>query len=627
MAANAATGSFNITTAAATNTVTVSGLGFTPVAVIFWWSGRTDSTDASGGATAIEGVGFAVSTTDRRCVCGWSEDAQGTSNSANYQSEAACIIEIDDGGLVGAADVSAFNSGEFVVVIDTQFTTDLRVSYLALGGEINSAETGSFVVASAGNLDVATTDVPECVLFIATRQATATEAGGVHNQVTLMGAATGPSNEFTTSVFDRDARTTTIAYGYTYGAECCSSARPTGLGEPESRCEFTDFAPVSGNGFSVEVLEAANDRAYYFLALAGGDYHVGDFVTATDTSNFSQTGVGFEPVAVMFASNCKAEDAQDVTGAETKHSLGAATSATERTAQAFSSQNGLATSEVFTAIEHDELYVRPDLADGVEGLMDLVSMDSDGFTTVMDDADPGAAFVGFIAFGPAAAAGESVTPVAQTALWAIQAPAVTLGAVSHTPVTQTALWAIQAPLTSNTVTPPAQTAVFAVQAPVVTTGAVSHTPAVQTAQWSIQAPTITAGAISVTPVSQSAAWTITAPSVTRGGLTVTPAVQSAAWSIQNPAVTEGGLSVVPVVQSAAWSIQSPVITVGGVSVTPVAQTAEWAVHAIQAVEGFTGAVTGTATMTAAHTGEIDIDPGHQGITTIGGAVVGTATVD
>jgi hypothetical protein len=110
----------------------------------------------------------------------------------------------------------------------------------------------------------------------------------------------------------------------------------------------------------------------------------------------------------MFISHGQAESTSDTIQNEDRLSIGAFSSLTARGAQGILDENGVTDSEVTTAIEFDEVYVNVSTASAIDGLMDVKSIDADGFTMVMDDADPAAAFVWYAAFGPAAAAGGTI---------------------------------------------------------------------------------------------------------------------------------------------------------------------------------------------------------------------------
>lgn len=88
-------------------------------------------------------------------------------------------------------------------------------------------------------------------------------------------------------------------------------------------------------------------------------------------------------------------------------SVGAASSPSNRGCLGYSDENGLTTTEITTGVEFDEVYMSFDLADGIEALMDLKSIESTGFTCVMDDVETLlAADVHWISVGPAAVPGQ-----------------------------------------------------------------------------------------------------------------------------------------------------------------------------------------------------------------------------
>jgi hypothetical protein len=403
-------GSFNVTTSAATTEVEVTDVGFTPTALLFWWNGRTEATDSSGGANIRGGFGVATSSTERFNVDTSLDDGQTATNQNTVSSHRStyCIVLNDNvnnprEGAMDFVDFSPSTGTGFTLVIDIAFGTDLRVNYIAVDDP--SVKAGTFTP-TTGTGTESFTGVgfqPECLIFMQTHMS------GTDNQTSPNGAGfnigftTGPANEACVSVVHRDG---TGAHRYAYGGECFAQLDRNG--PPDNRYELSSF---DSDGFTLNKLEGTNAWPIVYLALAGGaGYHVGSLTTATNTTNFSETGVGGTPEGVIFISHCTAEDTQDTEVDHMVFTMGAATSASESIATAISSDNAgaIGTSEVFTAIDFDAVYVRPDLADGVEGVMDLVSMDSDGFTVVMDDADPDAAFVAYLALGVTAAASGSI---------------------------------------------------------------------------------------------------------------------------------------------------------------------------------------------------------------------------
>ena len=86
MGYDAYVGSFNLdSTVTAGNDQSVTGVGFQPTIVMFWWSGSTATIDALSGGTYNVGFGAAISSSSRFCVMGCSEDGQGTSDA--YRSQ------------------------------------------------------------------------------------------------------------------------------------------------------------------------------------------------------------------------------------------------------------------------------------------------------------------------------------------------------------------------------------------------------------------------------------------------------------------------------------------------------------------------------------------------------------
>src|SRR5262245_36073591 len=126
---------FNIGTGAAASTVVRTGYGFQPKACIYFWSGRTESTDAGGRLDLKPGIGVACSATDRRCVVTQSDDAAGTMATDRRHDNAQCIEALTIAGATeGLADLQSFDTDGQTLIIDTQFTTNLHVHCLAFGG-------------------------------------------------------------------------------------------------------------------------------------------------------------------------------------------------------------------------------------------------------------------------------------------------------------------------------------------------------------------------------------------------------------------------------------------------------------------------------------------------------------
>ena len=390
--ASYARGEINVTTAAATNTVSETGVGFTPTWILFYWNGRTAATDGEGGATAIAGVGMTSGTANRFALSIFDNDGQATTDTGVRQNVAACIIECATGGAAGGEmDLQSFDADGFTLVIDSQFTNDLRVGYIC-GNDAN-AFVGTWTPAGTGSQsETGVGFQPEMVLGTATRLNVETTTG-TSNAIFTLGAYDG-TNQWTvaTGASDGDATTATGRYGNGDDFTFIFNTAVTAVNAT------TAMTSLDSDGFTATITTLAHNIGY--LCLAGGEYAVGDRLTATNTTAFTESGLSFRPKLTLFASHGTTESAADTPSTDAAVlSIGAAMTDTSRHAMAYSSDGGVGTSEVYTANQTEACYVHPDLADGSDGLMDFVSNQARSWTAVMDDADTTGSFLGYVSFG------------------------------------------------------------------------------------------------------------------------------------------------------------------------------------------------------------------------------------
>jgi hypothetical protein len=127
-----AVGAFNQPTS--TGNQSVSGLGFSPKAELFFSAGRAASTSVTAHARSM--IGAAVSSSNRRTYAATSENGVNPSNTARDVSEALCLTAISDGGTptrLAAADFVSQDSDGFTVNWTTADATARQNFYLAFG--------------------------------------------------------------------------------------------------------------------------------------------------------------------------------------------------------------------------------------------------------------------------------------------------------------------------------------------------------------------------------------------------------------------------------------------------------------------------------------------------------------
>lgn len=286
----------------------------------------------------------------------------------------------------------------FTLIVDDAMPVDLRVHFLALGTPITNVASIQFQIpASPGDQDITSLSFqPDFLLFFSNGETTVPpDASG--NARFMVGAATGASNQGVLLTYASNGEATMDTRAYCTSGECIAM---NNANVPPLIIERADFVSFLSNGFRLNWAEINATRYIHCLALKGGNYHVGNLLTQTDTTtDIVESGFGFPPTAAMFFSHGQAESTSDTFQDNDRVSIGAFSSLTLRGAQGTLDEDAVLTSEVTTAIEFDAVYVNISSASAVQGLMDVKSKDGDGFTMIMDDADPAQAFVWYAAFG------------------------------------------------------------------------------------------------------------------------------------------------------------------------------------------------------------------------------------
>ncbi len=396
------------TTDAVTDTIAITGLGFTPKALILFWTGRDDASNAAGRSDAFPGVAYVGGTTSRVMSSGKMEDAVGTTDTARYARDDAIVGLIGPGdGEDGLLDLSSFDADGFTVVVDQVFGIDLRIQFLALGGDdLLNVFTGEFLQPAApGNQSVTGVGfTPSLCMWTGVASGGGLPLGPGGNHQLVWGGMIDGTQQGSTSAAAGNGDGTTSSARHSRNGDQAHASTADG-GAVNARFEFVS---MDADGFTVDHIEADNDRTLFMcLEIEDDAVAMGDLLTTTNPDSIVVTGVGFKPAAVYFFSANNAENGEDASTADAIMSVGAATSPTNRGACCYQDRDGLGTSEDSTAINFDQVYLR--LSTGaspvIVGSMDLTSMDPDGFTCFMDDPEPspapGAAFVQWIAIGEA----------------------------------------------------------------------------------------------------------------------------------------------------------------------------------------------------------------------------------
>ncbi len=414
-------GAFNTGTGAVNSTQDVT-CGFQPKAIIFFWAGHTSATDSNTFGNGKFGMGFATQT--QRCAITTTDDngAASQASSQGHRSD-ACIASLTVNsttwdGLIDIDALANWPGDGFRLIVDDVFPIDMRVGFIAYGGsDITDVDLTEFIGPAGGtagtdqDVTIGGAFQPDIVFLLAgiAGSGASPQATAQASQVSF-GVGT-PTTQGVLSAGTDNGSASSDTAAYCLDAEVGNTIATS---DPTSLPNRVSFVQMNADGFRVNVVEANVSAGRYFaLSLRGGLWKSGPLTTTTGTStDIAISGIGGTPKGVLVASANRAESTADTPTAPWKTSVGAATSTTERHAEAVCSSSGDGNMRVVRATENDELYINitdpgsdgaDDAAGATDGLMDVFSVDADGFTFRMDDGDPSGMFAWWVMVGEAAA--------------------------------------------------------------------------------------------------------------------------------------------------------------------------------------------------------------------------------
>lgn len=397
MAVSVKTGSFSSSTGAVSSTVAVTGVGFKPNAVIFWWSNRTVTTDTQSAATeATIGIGWMLNDnsdgapTARRAMVGGSADAAATGDTWSISQNNACIVALAASAVIGVLDGSTFDSDGFTLVVDDAFPASVRIHYLALAGaDLTDFATGRSTISTAtGNVDYTSAGFqPDFVMCVGTR-GTAENAVQAHHVLSI-GAAISSTKRGTVSVVSFDNNTTMFTEGYGISSEILAIAAPAAA-NPQTLETRADFVSFLSNGFRLNYIETPGvaTSQFMWLAIKGGQWDVYEALTQTDTTTDITATHGFQPRGGMVFSAMRGESTADVMTANLGLSVGGYDSDTSERCVFINDEDAAGTSLCAQGQEHDSVYGSFVLTtQALDGIMHVNAISGTATTFRMSDAD------------------------------------------------------------------------------------------------------------------------------------------------------------------------------------------------------------------------------------------------
>lgn len=399
-------GSFQwLTTQTAGTNVAVTGLGFRPKAMRFYWVGiqSNQPTNSVSSLSARSGVGFAASgaTISRRCVGIFSvdNDVNGENSSAIARNDAVAVT-IDNAAtpaVTGLLDINTFDADGFTLTIDDATPANITVNWEAWGGtDITGTSVGDIAEpAATGTVNYTgvsgfTSDGADQVLMFAGCQSTATVNTAAKTDAGMMaGFATTTSAENQVVIVGNsdDGSDATDTDGYATSGQCISMITVAG-GNPNARAVLSAWGT---NQFTLNwTARGTSNRRYIYLAIKGGKWRAGAYTLDATAINNTRTvtGLPFQPEGISFFSRDLANDTLNTSTANAIWGFGSAKSTTSRTSQSVSFENGAGTTNDILAVQYDSCLsvVQANGTTAVKSAFDLNFVNSDGFEVIVDTA-------------------------------------------------------------------------------------------------------------------------------------------------------------------------------------------------------------------------------------------------
>lgn len=393
-------------------TYPVTGLSFQPKALKFTWVGLQSATDALSGTVDLNaGVGFAVSTSSRRCINVFSDDAAATSACASMARDdaIACTTDAaaaDDGRL----DLSAIASDGFTAIVDNSPTANITVFWEAWGGaDITNATIVDISEPSGtGDQDYTATGfipgaIDQVVMFAGCQDSNALNTGLVEAAGMCVGFATGRS-QCVAGVNSDHASTSADTDRWGLQGECIGSIIRAGVGAGgavQARASLTQF---NAGGFRLNwAAVGITGRKYIALAIKGGGWLAGGLqINTADVNNTSKvSGLGFLLKGVSFVTITSDESPTNFTHLHSILTFGCASSTSSRRSMSFRDQNSADPMEVYTGLDYDSVWISLTSTGTINAEVDISAFDQDGFTLIVDATASAVinTWTGWLAFG------------------------------------------------------------------------------------------------------------------------------------------------------------------------------------------------------------------------------------
>jgi hypothetical protein len=403
-----------LTSDALNSTKVISGLGFPPRAIRFYWVGIQSNSPTNTSTQTISerrGMGFASSATTRRSVGTFSADNLADSDCGSVAADdCVCITVNGTGAIDGKLDMSSFDADGFTLIVDDATPANLTIFYEVWGGDdIQDVTIGDIAEpAATGNQNYTATGftstnvVNDQVVMLAGVQSTAAlNTGQANDSGFFVGFTTGTAtaNNIVLLGNSDDASATMDTVGYARAGECLAMIVVAG-GNPNARAVLQSFGT---NQFTLNwTNRGTTNRRSIYMAIKGGGWQVGSYTIRQDSGRTAAvTGLPFYLRGICIMGARKTQSTAGTSSTQDSMGFGTATGTAARQTMAVLDENATASSEIDLAIEYNSLLVFPSATGGFQARYNVNAWGPNNFTTVVsiDSGGPENEWQGYLSFG------------------------------------------------------------------------------------------------------------------------------------------------------------------------------------------------------------------------------------
>lgn len=399
-----------LTSDALNATKVVTGLGFHPKAIRFYWMGHQSATDSfTQTVSERRGIGFCKDASTRRAVGTFSADNAAAADCGSVAADNCVCITVDGAGTVdGRLDINSMDTDGFTLIVDDVTPANITVFYEAWGlDDIQQVTIGDIAEPAATGTQNYTANGfnsrgdNQVVMFAGVQSTAALNTGQVNDSGLCVGASTGTATAQNIVVVGNsdDGSDPMDTDSYARATECLAMIVVAG-GNPNARAVLSAFGTDT---FTLNwTARGTTNRRFIYMAIKGGGWQAGSYTIRQDINRTAAvTGLPFNLKGVSFMGSMKTQSAAGTATAQDRIGLGSVASLTTRQAMGVLDEDATASSEIDLAISYDSISSYPSTTGTEQARQDIDIFGYNNFQVIVeiDVGGPENEWMGYLAFG------------------------------------------------------------------------------------------------------------------------------------------------------------------------------------------------------------------------------------